>query len=85
MKRMPVLLTLAAFVVVLGVLGGRALTAQDTGPDKYTAQVPGGARVFRVPGIRILASGLPQSERPCHGGDPRQSGDDQRLPGRHPR
>ena len=39
---MPVLLTLAAFVVVLGVLGGRALTAQDTGPDKHTVQVPGG-------------------------------------------
>src|SRR5499427_4383761 len=42
MRRMLVLVTLAAFVVVLGVLGGRALTAQDTGPDKYTVQVPGG-------------------------------------------
>src|SRR5215471_9998625 len=42
MRRMLVLVTLAALVVVLGVLGGRALTAQDTGPDKYTVQVPGG-------------------------------------------
>src|SRR5262245_29323917 len=28
--------------VVLAVLGGRAITAQDTGQDKYTLQVPGG-------------------------------------------
>jgi len=27
---------------MLGVLGGRAVTAQDTGPSKYTVQVPGG-------------------------------------------
>jgi len=29
-------------LVMLGVLGGRAVTAQDTGPGKYTVQVPGG-------------------------------------------
>jgi Cytochrome P460 len=42
MRRVPVRLTLAAVLVVLGALGGRALTAQDTGPEKYTVQVPGG-------------------------------------------
>src|SRR5262245_58665967 len=42
MRRMPVLLMLSAFLVLLGVLGGRGLTAQDTGPDKYTVKVPGG-------------------------------------------
>ena len=41
MSRMPFWLTLT-IAVVLGVLGGRAVTAQDTGPDKYTLQVPGG-------------------------------------------
>ena len=29
-------------LVVLGVLGGKAVTAQDVGPRKYTVQVPGG-------------------------------------------
>jgi len=29
-------------LVVLGVLGGRVVTAQDTGQRKYTVQVPGG-------------------------------------------
>src|SRR5258705_3797503 len=29
-------------LVVLGVLGGRAVTAQDTGAGKYTVRVPGG-------------------------------------------
>jgi hypothetical protein len=29
-------------LVGLGVLGGRAVTAQDTGQSKYTVQVPGG-------------------------------------------
>jgi hypothetical protein len=28
--------------VVLAVLGGRAITAQDTADDKYAVQVPGG-------------------------------------------
>jgi Cytochrome P460 len=41
MTRIPFWLTLA-IAVVLAVLGGRAITAQDTGPDKYTVQVPGG-------------------------------------------
>lgn len=41
MKRMTSLLTLTG-AVVLAVLGGRALTAQDSGPAKYTVQVPGG-------------------------------------------
>ena len=43
MTRIPSLLTLI-IAVVLAVLGGRAITAQDTGPDKYTVQVPGGSR-----------------------------------------
>jgi Cytochrome P460 len=41
MTRIPFWLTLF-IAVVLAVLGGRAITAQDTGPDKYTVQVPGG-------------------------------------------
>ena len=41
MRRIPVLLALA-FVVVLAVLGGRAITAQDTGQAKYTVRVPNG-------------------------------------------
>ena len=32
----------AVLLVVVGVLGGRAVIAQDTGPSKYTVQVPGG-------------------------------------------
>jgi hypothetical protein len=39
MKRIPSLLTLT-FVVVLAVLGGKAITAQQQ--DKYTLQVPNG-------------------------------------------
>ena len=41
MTRIPSLLTLT-IAVVLAVLGGRVITAQDTGPDQYTVQVPGG-------------------------------------------
>ena len=33
---------MAVSLVVLGVLGGRAVTAQDAGQGKYTVQVPGG-------------------------------------------
>jgi Cytochrome P460 len=33
---------LATALVVLGVLGGRAVIAQDAGPAKYMVQVPGG-------------------------------------------
>jgi hypothetical protein len=33
---------MAVSLVVLGVLGGRAVTAQDAGPGKYAVQVPGG-------------------------------------------
>ena len=41
MRRISSSLTLT-IAVGLAVLGGTALTAQDTGPDKYTVQVPGG-------------------------------------------
>jgi hypothetical protein len=41
MTRIPSLLTLT-IAVVLAVLGGRAVTAQDTAQDKYTVQVPDG-------------------------------------------
>jgi hypothetical protein len=51
MRRSLVLLTLSALVVLLGVFAGRLLPAQDTGPDKYTVQVPGRARVLRVQGL----------------------------------
>src|SRR5436309_15825197 len=33
---------MAVSLVVLGVLAGRVVTAQDTGQGKYTVQVPGG-------------------------------------------
>ena len=45
----------------------------------------GRARVLRVQGIRSMAGHLPQPERKGGGGDPRQSRDDRRLPGRHSR
>jgi hypothetical protein len=41
MNRMTSLLSLTG-AVVLAVLGGRVLTAQDTGDARYTLQVPGG-------------------------------------------
>jgi len=41
MRRIPFWLTLT-IAVVLAVLGGRAITAQDTSDEKYTVQVPGG-------------------------------------------
>src|SRR3954469_14180593 len=41
MKRMTSLLTLSG-AVVLAVLGGRVITAQDAGEAKYAVQVPGG-------------------------------------------
>ena len=45
----------------------------------------GRARVLRVQGIRSMAGHLHQSERKGGRGDPRQSRDDRRLPGRHSR
>ena len=41
-KRLVAVGSVAVSLVVLGVLGGRAVTAQDTGPGKYTVRVPGG-------------------------------------------
>jgi hypothetical protein len=41
MTRMSFLLTLT-IAVVLAVLGGKSITAQDTADEKYTVQVPGG-------------------------------------------
>jgi cytochrome P460 len=44
MKRnaLAVVVVTVVSLVALGVLGGRAVTAQDTGQGKYTVQVPGG-------------------------------------------
>jgi len=33
---------MAVSLLVLGIVSGRAVKAQDTGPGKYTVQVPGG-------------------------------------------
>ena len=41
-KRLVAIVVMGVSVVGLGVLGGRAVTAQDAGQDKYTVQVPGG-------------------------------------------
>ena len=41
-KRLAVIVGMGVSLVVLGVLGGRAVIAQDAGPGKYTVQVPGG-------------------------------------------
>jgi hypothetical protein len=41
-KGLAVVVVMTVSLVVLGVLGGRAVTAQDTGPGKYTVKVPGG-------------------------------------------
>ena len=43
-KRIPavVIVVVSLAVSVLAVLGGRAISAQDTAQDKYTVQVPNG-------------------------------------------
>jgi hypothetical protein len=41
MRRLPIWLTLT-ITAVLAVMGGSVITAQDTGPEKYSVQVPGG-------------------------------------------
>src|SRR5437588_7885295 len=42
LKRLAAVMVMAVSLVMLGVLGGTAVIAQDTGPGKYTVQVPGG-------------------------------------------
>ena len=85
MSRMPFWLTLT-IAVVLGVLGGRAVTAQDTGPDKEHPAGAGWARVLRVQGnvgLGRLSPSVPGRTR--DGSDPRQSRDDRGLQGRRSR
>jgi hypothetical protein len=41
-KGLAAVVAMTASVVVLGVLGGRVVTAQDAGPAKYSVKVPGG-------------------------------------------
>src|SRR2546421_2772099 len=41
-KGLAAVVVVVASLVVLGVVGGRVVTAQDTGQGKYTVQVPGG-------------------------------------------
>jgi hypothetical protein len=41
-RGLAAVVVMAVSLAVLGVLGGRAVTAQDTGQGKYTVQVPGG-------------------------------------------
>ena len=41
-KALGAVVVVVASLVVLGVVGGRVVTAQDTGQGKYTVQVPGG-------------------------------------------
>ena len=41
-KGLAVVCVVTVSLVVLGVLGGRAVTAQDAGQAKYTVRVPGG-------------------------------------------
>ena len=85
MTRIPSLLTLI-IAVVLAVFGGRAITAQDTGPDKYTVQVPGGLAFSefrgyeRWPVVSISHTGE-QVMAVILGESPH----DRRLPGRHSR
>jgi hypothetical protein len=51
MKRKDLAVALIMAVsLVLGVLGGRVVTAQDTGPGKYTVKVPGGLAFFEFKG-----------------------------------
>lgn len=50
MKRIPILLTMTiVLAVVLGVVGGRASSAQDK-QDKYTLQIPGGLSFSEIRG-----------------------------------
>jgi len=41
-KALGAVVVVVASLVVLGVVGGRVVTAQDAGQGKYTVQVPGG-------------------------------------------
>ena len=41
---------MAVSLLVLGIVSGRAVKAQDTGPGKYTVQVPGGLAFSEVRG-----------------------------------
>ena len=74
-------LTIAIIAGVLAVVGGLAISAQD----KYTLESAEWARVLRVQRIRGLAGCLHQSGRTPDGCDPRESCDDQGLPGRRSR
>lgn len=59
MKQFPSLLMLSV-VVVATLLGGRAITARDVGPDKYALQVPGGlafAEFRGYEGWQVIAVG----------------------------
>ena len=50
MKRIPILLTMiVVLAVVLAVLGGRTISAQDK-QDKYTLQIPGGLSFSEICG-----------------------------------
>ena len=75
------MLTIGIATVWLAVLGGLAISAQD----KYTVKVPGGLAFSEFRGYEGMAGHLHQSERKGGRGDPRQSRDDRRLPGRHSR
>ena len=41
-KSLAAAFAMAVLLVVFGIVSGRAVKAQDTGPGKYTVQVPGG-------------------------------------------
>ena len=83
MTRIPPLLTLI-IAVVLAVLGSRAITAQDTGPDKYTVQVPGGLAFSEFRGYErwpvVSISHTGEQVMAVILANPL---DDRRLPGRH--
>src|SRR5437868_5617480 len=63
MKKMTSLLTLTG-AVVLAVLGGRVLTAQDAGEAKYAVQVPGGLAFSEFKGYEAWQTvSISQSEK----------------------
>ena len=80
MTRIPSWL-MVMIAVVLAVLGGRAISAQD----KYTVQVPNGLAFSEFRGYEDWQTVSVSQTEDATRRDPRQSRDDRRLPGRRSR
>ena len=73
------MLRVGVVMMMVGLVGSGALSAQDK--DKYALKVPGGLAFSEFRGYESWESiAISQSDG---GRDPRESGDDQGLQGRH--